>query len=570
MIISTWLLYTYYFDMDTLKGILGPLPLPVILAPIATVLAIRLYLKLSKAYGFWSEQGVKGQWTIPYLGPLFAMLTADRLEGERQRRDNYGKIYVQPAIDGQPRLVVCDPEVIRQILVKDFDIFTDHMMPPYPNKYQSNFLVWLKGDHWKMVRGLMTPSFTSGKIKRMFRFLQGCADDLVEHFNEQLSLGGQRKQAIVKLADIYGMFTADGITTCGYGLKLKRESGDTNIQTAATRNDFVKCMMNILHTNLWRLLYPAFLPKFLLKLIDFSLAPNDKYEPMIQRVNGIVERRRQSNLEGRYDDLLQMLVDANLDDKLELNELDTAENHHAGLTHEELRKDHEKMVESVTKAGRSKLSDMEVLSEAAFILVAGMDTTRILLTNCTYCLAFHPKIQEKLYEELKSIAERDPENEKNYAFTYEAITSCHYLDAVISESLRLFPPVIQTSRVAGGDYKIEKYNVTVPKGSLVSAGVYAVHTDPDFWYKPLKFDPDRFMPGNKEKIVSGSYLPFGLGPRHCIGMRFSLTEAKIGLAKTIMHFKFSPRPGSVFPPKPAARLTLLALKDTRVKIEARV
>jgi cytochrome P450 family 6 len=111
--------------------------------------------------------------------------------------------------------------------------------------------------------------------------------------------------------------------------------------------------------------------------------------------------------------------------------------------------------------------------------------------------------------------------------------------------------------------------LVVPKGVRVLLGIHAVHHDPDYWHEPEKFNPERFMPGQREKIVPGSYMPFSMGPRHCIGMRFSLTETKLGLAKVLMNFKFEPAPGTSDRFSLAPSLGIVRIKNCIARVTLR-
>lgn len=564
---------------------------------IATFVALSVsscYSYFKNNYNFWSRLGIKGETPLPLVNDIYNILLKDRAKNDKERLRKYGKVY-GIFLQGIPRLVVADPEILRQICIKDFDAFQNHNLPPWANKYQRLFLVWLQGDHWKHVRSMMSPSFTSGKIKRMFRFLDACADDLVAAINEQLDKAGE-KQVEVNTKDTFGMFTMDGISTCCYGLKLDRESDASNVKSLATRNDFVQAALKILRISMPRMFIIFVMPKWLRRLLRLEVSPESNFQPMAQRIGQLIEKRRQSPK--KYDDLLQLLIDTRLGDEMELDEMDQEENHHVniadnkallddqasmmapsdprGLMDKELsvkneldRSNGNPIEQTGGHSKKVQLSDLEILSEAILMLVAGFETTSTLLTTCTYALAFHQEVQQKLYEEIKAIS-KPREGTNGSKFEYESLTSCKYLDAVISESLRYLAPVPFSDRIASRDYSIEKYNIKIPKGFSVLLNINSVQTNPDYWEEPDKFKPERFLPGEREKIVPGSYMPFSMGPRHCIGMRFSLTEAKIGLAKTLLNYKLSPASNTLFPPNLSrAGGGLISLKRPLIKIEKR-
>lgn len=525
-----------------------------IVISLVSLLLIGAHFYYKNVYSYWEKRGLRGPKPKPLFGNVPDLLFSNRLKYECDNVQKYGKLY-GIYLGTKPRLVVADPEVYYQITVKDFESFQNHEVSSFANPNQKNFIFFLQSEHWKRVRALMTPTFTSGKIKRMFRFLDGCADDLVQVFKEQLpSKGAIEKGAIVHAKELYNLFTMDAISTCCYGLKLER-TGSKNLKTAATRNEFVKSALRVFEFSLWRQFMMALVPEFILKLVGFEFSPASKMSDLLSKTASLIKNRR--NVAKKFDDFLQLLIDAKLDDQLELNEQDLEENHHAGLTHESLMADQNRFVdESKTLKSGGGLTDFEVLTNAMFFLAVGLETTGTLLCHATYALSFHQDIQQRLYEELKKIAEYN-ESKTQFTFGYDGLTSCRYLDAILSETLRTMTPIVTIDRKSNRDYHIEKYNLDLPEGSVVSLALHALGNDPDSWVEPEKFNPERFMPGNKETIVQGSYVPFGMGPRHCVGMRFSLTEAKLALAKILMNFQFLPAPGNTYPPKPSTKTFVL-------------
>ena len=111
-----------------------------------------------------------------------------------------------------------------------------------------------------------------------------------------------------------------------------------------------------------------------------------------------------------------------------------------------------------------------------------------------------------------------------------------YLDMVIDETLRLFPAVARTDRVASNDYEFE--GIKMKKGQVVGVPIYALHHDPDIYPNPEEFQPERFSEENKKKRDNEAYIPFGAGPRNCIGMRFALMEIKLIMATILSKYRF--------------------------------
>jgi cytochrome P450 len=144
-------------------------------------------------------------------------------------------------------------------------------------------------------------------------------------------------------------------------------------------------------------------------------------------------------------------------------------------------------------------------------------------------LVINPAVQQNIITEL----DRELDGEEP---DFDNINKLVYIDACIHESLRLVPSVARIERRSVCDCKLG--NIFVPKGTYIIIPIQAVHRDPDNFENPDDFEPERFLPQNKSKIKSGTYLAFADGPRNCIGMRFALLEIKFGLAKLLKRYKF--------------------------------
>lgn len=155
------------------------------------------------------------------------------------------------------------------------------------------------------------------------------------------------------------------------------------------------------------------------------------------------------------------------------------------------------------------------------------------MTFALYELALNPIVQEKLRAEILNAVE-----ENAGKLTYDMIFELKYLDMVINETLRKYPPAFMILRKSKKDFKIPGSDLIIPENTDININVYSLQNDPEYFTNPEKFDPDRFLPENYQKFEPYTYLPFGGGQRSCIGKRFGLMQSKIGLAKLIQHFKF--------------------------------
>ncbi|MCX6218008.1 cytochrome P450 [Spirosoma sp.] len=194
-----------------------------------------------------------------------------------------------------------------------------------------------------------------------------------------------------------------------------------------------------------------------------------------------------------------------------------------------------------------RMSDQQLRDECVTIFSAGHETTAVSMAWTIYLLTQHPDILARLQEESEAVLgdARIP--------SAEAFRRLTYTMQVVQESLRLYPPAWIMSRRAREDDHIGPY--TIPASDTALVCPYLLHRDPVNWPDPERFDPNRFAPGGpKDQLHSYAYLPFGGGPRLCIGNQFALMEMQILLALFVRKFSVSGLPNQRIVPKPLITL----------------
>jgi len=144
-----------------------------------------------------------------------------------------------------------------------------------------------------------------------------------------------------------------------------------------------------------------------------------------------------------------------------------------------------------------------------------------------------------------------------------------YLDSVICETLRKYPPALILKRETSVEYELANTGIKLYKGQAVDIPVYAIHHSEDNYPNHKKFIPDRFLPENRDQIIPYTYLPFGAGPRSCIGMRFALTESKLGLVSILQKYRFSQSPKTEIPLSFDKGVRILRTSKVHVRIHKR-
>jgi cytochrome P450 len=160
---------------------------------------------------------------------------------------------------------------------------------------------------------------------------------------------------------------------------------------------------------------------------------------------------------------------------------------------------------------------------------AGSDSSAVALTWSIFLLAEVPMVREAIEAEVDAHLG----NEEAWAATLEKLV---WTRAVIEEAMRLFPPVPLIGRMARRDDRLN--DLEIPAGTTIMIAPWVLHRHTRLWRRPEHFDPERFLPANREAIPRFAYLPFGAGPRGCLGAAFAMQEAMIALATLVKHLRF--------------------------------
>jgi cytochrome P450 len=208
-------------------------------------------------------------------------------------------------------------------------------------------------------------------------------------------------------------------------------------------------------------------------------------------------------------------------------------------------------------SGRA-MDDEQLVDNLLTFYLAGHETTAKALTWTLYLLSRFPDWQARLAAEVREVAGDAPVEARH-------VEKLVLVEQVIKESMRLFPPVPLMSRQAVADTRIE--GLDIPAGMSILMPIYAIHRHAKRWENPDQFDPGRFARGREEAIPRYQYMPFGAGPRVCIGMSFAMMEGVAILATLLQHARFESDGGAE--PVPVARVTLIPGDGLKLKVSGR-
>lgn len=205
-----------------------------------------------------------------------------------------------------------------------------------------------------------------------------------------------------------------------------------------------------------------------------------------------------------------------------------------------------------TLVARSGLDDDAIRDQMLTMFIAGHDTSTALLSWALDLLGSHPAAMRRVQQECDLAFVGGPPS-------LEMLPRLAYLDAALDETLRLYPPIHVANRLARREVAIGGYRI--PAGTRVMLSIYLTHRDPKVWRDPGSFRPERFMTESKEERTPFSYLPFGGGPRNCIGAAFGKAESSLVLARLIQGFDLAlvesqvhPHMGATLEPRPGVRM----------------
>ncbi|XP_061401516.1 probable cytochrome P450 6a21 [Musca vetustissima] len=397
----------------------------------------------------------------------------------------------------KPAVFVLDPELIKNILIKDFQNFPDRGF--FHNEQDdplSGQLFLLEGLKWKQMRQKLSPTFTSGKMKFMFPTVTQVAKEMIGVLG---NLVDEKEGSVVEIKELMARFTTDVIGTCAFGIEcssLKDPNAEFRVMGS-------RSLVEHKHN---RLIIGFMISCCeLARKLHMKQTPDDIEEFFMRIVRETVEYREKNNI--RRNDFMDMLIDLK----------------------------NKKLIKSEHGDELTNLTLEEIAAQAFVFFNAGFETSSTTLSFALYELAKHPEVQDRARKEVMEKLDK-----YQGELSYECMKEMTYLEQILMETLRLYTVLPVLNRVALEDYVVpQNPKYVIKKGMQIIIPSGAIHRDERYYPKPQEFNPDNFSPEKVAARDSVLFLGFGEGPRNCIGLRFGKMEATIGLALLLQHFKFS-------------------------------
>ncbi|XP_077343440.1 cytochrome P450 3A9-like [Lithobates pipiens] len=467
-----------------------------------TWILIALFWVLFLTYGVWpygifKKLKVPGPYPVPFIGTFLGYRNGVA-QYDVECFKKYGKLW--GLYDGrQPVLAILDPALIKAILVKEcYTNFINRRSFGLNGPFESALTI-AEDDQWKRIRTVLSPTFTSGKLKEMFKIMKDYSNTLVKNIQVYVA-----KDEPCLLKDVLGAYSMDVVTSSSFSVHVDSLNKPDDPFVSNTKQLLKFGLFSPLL--IFLVIFPFLRP--ILEGLNVSLFPKEFLTFYMNAVTSFKEKRQKGDHSGRVD-FLQLMLDSKTEDI-------------SGLDKEQ-----------------KAMTDSEIMAQSLIFILAGYETTSLTLSYLFHNLATHPDVQLKLQEEVDSYLPNKASP------TYDILMKMEYLDMVIQETLRMYPPAGRVERVSKKTVEIN--GVTIPQGMVCMIPAYVLHNNPEYWPEPEEFRPERFSKENRESHTPYTFIPFGDGPRNCIGMRFALLSMKVAIAAILQHFTCRPCEDTLIP-----------------------
>ncbi|XP_058153451.1 thromboxane-A synthase [Dasypus novemcinctus] len=520
---------------------------PMVTVTLSVVLLALLKWYSMSAFSRLEKLGIRHPKPSPFIGNL-TFFRQGFWESQMELRRLYGPLCGY-YLGRRMFIVISEPDMIKQVLVDNFRNFTNRMASGLESKPVAESILFLRDKRWEEVRSVLISAFSPEKLNEMTPLISQSCNLLLTHLQHYAESGDA-----FDIQRCYCCYTTDVVASVAFGTQVD--------SWKSPEDPFVKHCRRFFKFSIPRPILVLILsfPSIMVPLA--RILPNknrDELNAFFNKlIRNVIALRDQQAAEERRRDFLQMILDARHSaTSVDVESFDivrqvfssTECQGHPSQQHQ-------------PRALSKPLTVDEIVGQAFIFLIAGYEIITNTLSFATYLLATNPDCQEKLLREV------DHFNENHTAPEYRSLQEgLPYLDMVIAETLRMYPPAFRFTREAARDCEV--LGQRIPAGAVLETAVGALHHDPELWPDPETFDPERFTAEACRLRQPFTYLPFGAGPRSCLGVRLGLLEVKLTLFHILRKFRFEACPETQIPLQLESKSALSPKNGIYIKLVSR-
>ncbi|XP_039302616.1 probable cytochrome P450 6a13 [Solenopsis invicta] len=468
---------------------------------------VALYFYLTRNHKYWQTLGVPCMdGALPGFGHMLSVATMRTGISDfcdKIYKDNKGHSMIGVYDFMSPLLMILEPKLVKTVLKTNFSSFSENAvhLDSKLDPLLSYNIFGLSGEKWVNGRKRLTYAFSSMRLKILLESVKKVCVTFEDYIDKKLS---NVEKAEFELKTLFSRYTAQVVAAAGFGVDgycfddekediSFRKIGQSILEPTA-RNAMIFTIVFLI-PSLNRILKMKFIPDHVDHFFRTLVADH-------------MEQRRKDKIP-RHDFLHLMA------------ELERAEG--------------------------GKFDNEMLAGQAMSFILDGYETSSSTMSYVGFHLASYPEIQEKLREEVMSVL-----NRYNGEITYEGLKEMTYMDQVFNESMRMIPAAVVMKKRCTKEFELKGSDgvaCRVPPGMEILIPVQALHKDPQYWEHPEEYDPERFNPDRKHSIEKFAYLPFGEGPRICVGMRMAQLLMKAGFTVILRKYKLELSPKMQVPLK---------------------
>ncbi|XP_017735852.1 PREDICTED: thromboxane-A synthase [Rhinopithecus bieti] len=520
---------------------------PMVTVALSVALLALLKWYSTSAFSRLEKLGLRHPKPSPFIGNLM-FFRQGFWESQMELRKLYGPLCGY-YLGRRMFIVISEPDMIKQVLVENFSNFTNRMASGLEFKSVADSVLFLRDKRWEEVRGALMSAFSPEKLNEMTPLISQACDLLLAHLKRYAESGDA-----FDIQRCYCNYTTDVVASVAFGTPVDSQQ--------APEDPFVKHCKRFFEFCIPRPILVLLLsfPSIMVPLA--RILPNKNRDELNgffnKLIRNVIALRDQQAAEERRRDFLQMVLDARHSaSPVGVQDFDIVRDvfSSTGCKPNPSRQHRPRPM-------ARPLTVDEIVGQAFIFLIAGYEIVTNTLSFATYLLATNPACQEKLLREVDLFKEKHVVPE--FCSLEEGLP---YLDMVIAETLRMYPPAFRFTREAAQDCEV--LGQRIPAGAVLEMAVGALHHDPEHWPSPETFNPERFTAEAKQQHRPFTYLPFGAGPRSCLGVRLGLLEVKLTLLHVLHKFQFQACPETQVPLQLESKSALGPKNGVYIKIVSR-